>query len=1034
PPTLDLTHFDTSQVTDMHYMFADCAFSSTTPPTLDLTHFDTSKVTDMSYMFSSFAYSATTPPTLDLTHFDTSKVTSMHYMFYRFAYSSTTPPTLDLTHFDTSKVTDMRYMFSSFAYSVTTPPALDLTHFDTSKVTNMSYMFYSFAYRATTPPTLDLTHFDTSSVTNMSYMFYSFAYSSTTPVSLNLQWFKVGIAAGGTNVSYMFTNCPRLTELYLESGVFSAGTITSSTNMFQSRNASLNVYVGTLPDQTWMQALSPAPPTVTVAGAPTGTQPAPLPVTLIAPEPVTLIPPLPIEGSGGSSTSGTKTTITDTIPDGLTIDESSITGTKSAIPDDNAITWQRDGQKITWLVPNDMLPTDVSVTVTVGTGLASETTFKNIAYVGPQPTNPTFHQLKAGWGVTEQYRIYDAGTNATVLDDDLNTDVSAGDAYNIQGSTTSLYGYTYYGYKRVGIDADIQTGVPAPAFDDGTTPLHGSDFETTNHETIILYYKKTAMTVTIHYVDQDGAEIASPTVAGVNPNTDYYLLNSYFDLIGVSGTTYTYFNYAANGDGSVKDQAMPAPALAPGNSPVYPDGSVPTFSAAQMTGDKDVTLYFTTQKAVTVHYVEKGNPSHVLHPDAIYFVPSDFDGDSAVIDTLTDSVTSKDYSYTSAYSLDGGLTTVAGSPGTVDAPADITLYYATSYTVTEKFHVALADGEDVPTVLAPDIPTSVDGGDPFYSSGPPATIGGYNYIGYKFGNDSNPLQEGYPPALIPLIPTVLQDENIIYIYEPAVVEPQIEPSYTVQVRYHLWTADGEVIVTDSVPGTWKPGDKVDPSGLLNAHKPYGFGDGVPVGNNWTVSGDDVTTFDIYYPDTPPVINVENDTIYVRKPVELTLDDILRIAGVSITDAEEDIPLSWLKENGYSNITWSIVNYPSGDGYIITLQVTDTPGLKSDIQSIVIFVLDQPEHIRKPKTGETPPSDYTPKGTEWGLDDDGDWVIYIPTKSPKAKPKTPAGPGSGLGLPKTGDSIALVSPVVLAGAGAALLFGARRRRRRTNLGD
>ena len=43
-----LEHINTSQVTDMSYMFSGC--SSLT--SLDLSSFDTSKVTDMSYMFS----------------------------------------------------------------------------------------------------------------------------------------------------------------------------------------------------------------------------------------------------------------------------------------------------------------------------------------------------------------------------------------------------------------------------------------------------------------------------------------------------------------------------------------------------------------------------------------------------------------------------------------------------------------------------------------------------------------------------------------------------------------------------------------------------------------------------------------------------------------------------------------------------------------------------------------------------------------------------------------------------------------------
>ena len=64
---------DTSNVTDMNYMFGDC--NSLT--SLDVSSFNTSNVTDMNYMFG--ACGAIT--SLDLSSFDTSNVTDMHQMF-----------------------------------------------------------------------------------------------------------------------------------------------------------------------------------------------------------------------------------------------------------------------------------------------------------------------------------------------------------------------------------------------------------------------------------------------------------------------------------------------------------------------------------------------------------------------------------------------------------------------------------------------------------------------------------------------------------------------------------------------------------------------------------------------------------------------------------------------------------------------------------------------------------------------------------------------------------------------------------------
>ena len=72
--TLDVSYLDTSQVTDMRYMFANC---TKLPEIKGLESLDTSNVTNMSYMFST----CNLLTILDLTSFDTSKATNMSYMF-----------------------------------------------------------------------------------------------------------------------------------------------------------------------------------------------------------------------------------------------------------------------------------------------------------------------------------------------------------------------------------------------------------------------------------------------------------------------------------------------------------------------------------------------------------------------------------------------------------------------------------------------------------------------------------------------------------------------------------------------------------------------------------------------------------------------------------------------------------------------------------------------------------------------------------------------------------------------------------------
>ena len=110
---------DTSNATDMSYMFEDCA-SLTTIPLLD-----TSNVTRMNSMFNGCA-SLTTIPLLN-----TSNATNMSSMFNGCA-SLTTIPLLD-----TSNVTDMSSMFRRCTLLMTIPLL------NTSSVTSMSSMFLS---------------------------------------------------------------------------------------------------------------------------------------------------------------------------------------------------------------------------------------------------------------------------------------------------------------------------------------------------------------------------------------------------------------------------------------------------------------------------------------------------------------------------------------------------------------------------------------------------------------------------------------------------------------------------------------------------------------------------------------------------------------------------------------------------------------------------------------------------------------------------------------------------------------------------
>ncbi len=169
-----LEMLDTSNVTDMSYMFYSCGRYSQVF-TLDLgNNFDTSNVTNMSYMFYSCGNESAVF-TLDLGEkFDTSNVTDMHYMFSSCGVCSQVF-TLDLgDKFNTSKVTDMKEMFRSCG-SASKLFTLNLgDKFDTSNVADMRLMFHGCGIQSSAFTTLDLSKFTVGANTKLD----KFAYGS----------------------------------------------------------------------------------------------------------------------------------------------------------------------------------------------------------------------------------------------------------------------------------------------------------------------------------------------------------------------------------------------------------------------------------------------------------------------------------------------------------------------------------------------------------------------------------------------------------------------------------------------------------------------------------------------------------------------------------------------------------------------------------------------------------------------------------------------------------------------------------------
>ncbi|WP_288689313.1 BspA family leucine-rich repeat surface protein, partial [uncultured Enterococcus sp.] len=151
----NLAYLDVSQVTDMTSFFSDCRVLNG----VDLSGWDTSNVTNMSNMFFETFDQTENLIHLDLSSFDTSNVVDMSGMFSR----CTKVQSIDLSSFDTSNVVNMNRMFFACNELIT----LDIAHFDTSNVVYMSRLFAECKKLRY----VDVSNFDTSSAIDLSVMF-----------------------------------------------------------------------------------------------------------------------------------------------------------------------------------------------------------------------------------------------------------------------------------------------------------------------------------------------------------------------------------------------------------------------------------------------------------------------------------------------------------------------------------------------------------------------------------------------------------------------------------------------------------------------------------------------------------------------------------------------------------------------------------------------------------------------------------------------------------------------------------------------
>lgn len=200
--SLDVSNFNTTNVTCMSGMFDGC--SSLT--SLDIRNFNTDNVTDMSGMFSDLSLAS-----INISNLNTTNVTSMRGMF---SYCRKLK-SLDLSNFKTANVTDMGSMFNDCS-SLT---SLDLSNFNTSNVIDMAVMFDG----CSSMKNLDLSNFNTSKVTDMQWMFKDCCSLN----SLDVSNFNTANVA---DMSEMFSGCSSLTNIDISN--FNTEKVTSLNRMF----------------------------------------------------------------------------------------------------------------------------------------------------------------------------------------------------------------------------------------------------------------------------------------------------------------------------------------------------------------------------------------------------------------------------------------------------------------------------------------------------------------------------------------------------------------------------------------------------------------------------------------------------------------------------------------------------------------------------------------------------------------------------------------------------------------------------------
>ena len=241
-----LTNLNTSEVTEMQYMFYDCANLKS----IDLSNFNTNNVYAFQNMFAG-CKALTTLDDIDHITFNITKYKNTgsgrsgdEHIIVDAMFANSGLVEIDVSHWATTPIQSYRSLFldcdklknvnvNGIVKASTVDP---LTGKNVVATTNLYNMFFGCSSLGTdSDHPFDVSSFDTENVTDMAYMFEGCSGLKSIDVS-NFNTSNV------TNMSYMFDECSGLTVLDISN--FNTGNVTNMSWMFAKCDNLTTIKVG----------------------------------------------------------------------------------------------------------------------------------------------------------------------------------------------------------------------------------------------------------------------------------------------------------------------------------------------------------------------------------------------------------------------------------------------------------------------------------------------------------------------------------------------------------------------------------------------------------------------------------------------------------------------------------------------------------------------------------------------------------------------------------------------------------------------